>query len=144
MDGDTKYGDESTLQSMMLLGSKDWELHPSQGRHVKHSKHAPPEIILHHLFCDKHIYSFVLSSLNTTNLLHLAKGEPTQGTLCNQEFRSDLFFRTQNKPTHLDPILTMADNPSAAWPVADDALATKILDTVQQASHYRQLKKVSF
>jgi len=37
----------------------------------------------------------------------------------------------------------MADNPSAAWPVADEALAQKILDTVQQASHYRQLKKVS-
>lgn len=36
----------------------------------------------------------------------------------------------------------MADNPSAAWPVADEALAQKILDTVQQASHYRQLKKV--
>lgn len=36
----------------------------------------------------------------------------------------------------------MADNPSAAWPVADEALSQKILDTVQQASHYRQLKKV--
>lgn len=35
----------------------------------------------------------------------------------------------------------MADNPSAAWPVADEALAQKILDTVQQAAHYRQLKK---
>ncbi|KAK6374298.1 RNA binding protein snu13 [Lithohypha guttulata] len=36
----------------------------------------------------------------------------------------------------------MAENPSAAWPVADEALSQKILDTVQQASHYRQLKKV--
>jgi len=35
----------------------------------------------------------------------------------------------------------MADNPSAAWPLADEALSQKILDTVQQASHYRQLKK---
>ncbi|KAJ9496683.1 RNA binding protein snu13 [Exophiala xenobiotica] len=35
----------------------------------------------------------------------------------------------------------MADNPSAAWPIADSALSQKILDTVQQASHYRQLKK---
>jgi len=35
----------------------------------------------------------------------------------------------------------MADNPSAAWPVADEALAQKILDAVQQAAHYRQLKK---
>jgi len=35
----------------------------------------------------------------------------------------------------------MADNPSAAWPLADSALSQKILDTVQQASHYRQLKK---
>ncbi|KAI5926942.1 putative 13 kDa ribonucleoprotein-associated protein [Camillea tinctor] len=30
---------------------------------------------------------------------------------------------------------------SAAWPMADPALATEILDLVQQASHYRQLKK---
>lgn len=29
----------------------------------------------------------------------------------------------------------------AAWPVADAALAQEILDLVQQASHYRQLKK---
>ncbi len=35
----------------------------------------------------------------------------------------------------------MADNPSAAWPIADEALAQKILDAVQQASHYKQLKK---
>ncbi|KIW99774.1 uncharacterized protein Z518_10702 [Rhinocladiella mackenziei CBS 650.93] len=35
----------------------------------------------------------------------------------------------------------MADNPSAAWPVADEALSQKILDLVQSASHYRQLKK---
>ncbi|KPI39085.1 13 kDa ribonucleoprotein-associated protein [Cyphellophora attinorum] len=30
---------------------------------------------------------------------------------------------------------------SAAWPVADEALSQKILDLVQQASNYRQLKK---
>ena len=30
---------------------------------------------------------------------------------------------------------------SAAWPVADEALSQKILDLVQQASSYRQLKK---
>ena len=35
----------------------------------------------------------------------------------------------------------MADNPSAAWPIADEALAQKILDICQQASTYRQLKK---
>jgi len=35
----------------------------------------------------------------------------------------------------------MADNPSAAWPMADEALAQQILDLVQQAGHYRQLKK---
>ncbi|ETN42104.1 ribonucleoprotein-associated protein [Cyphellophora europaea CBS 101466] len=35
----------------------------------------------------------------------------------------------------------MADNPSAAWPIADEALSQKILDIVQQASNYRQLKK---
>ena len=33
------------------------------------------------------------------------------------------------------------NNESAAWPVADQALAQEILDLVQQASHYRQLKK---
>lgn len=35
----------------------------------------------------------------------------------------------------------MADDSSAAWPLADAALAQEILDLVQQASHYRQLKK---
>ncbi|EMR65691.1 RNA binding protein snu13 [Eutypa lata] len=30
---------------------------------------------------------------------------------------------------------------SAAWPLADDQLSQEILDLVQQASHYRQLKK---
>lgn len=35
----------------------------------------------------------------------------------------------------------MADNPSAAWPIADQALAQQILDLIQQASNYRQLKK---
>lgn len=28
-----------------------------------------------------------------------------------------------------------------AWPIADSALSQEILDLVQQASHYRQLKK---
>ncbi|EER24199.1 NHP2/L7aE family protein [Coccidioides immitis H538.4] len=28
-----------------------------------------------------------------------------------------------------------------AWPIADEALSTELLDLVQQASHYRQLKK---
>jgi hypothetical protein len=36
-----------------------------------------------------------------------------------------------------------ADIPRTAWPVADAALTQEILDIVQQASHYRQLKKVS-
>ncbi|MCJ1287586.1 RNA binding protein snu13 [Xylographa opegraphella] len=35
----------------------------------------------------------------------------------------------------------MSDQVSAAWPVADQALTQTILDLVQQASHYRQLKK---
>ncbi|KKY25128.1 putative snrnp and snornp protein [Phaeomoniella chlamydospora] len=35
----------------------------------------------------------------------------------------------------------MADQPNAAWPVADEALSQQILDMVQQASHARQLKK---
>ena len=30
---------------------------------------------------------------------------------------------------------------SAAWPQADQALSQEILDLVQQATHYRQLKK---
>ena len=30
---------------------------------------------------------------------------------------------------------------SPAWPIADQALTQEILDLVQQASHYRQLKK---
>jgi len=34
-----------------------------------------------------------------------------------------------------------ADSASAAWPVADESLTQTILDLVQQASHYRQVKK---
>ncbi|KAF2278636.1 L30e-like protein [Westerdykella ornata] len=32
-------------------------------------------------------------------------------------------------------------NESAAWPVADQALTQEILDLVQQATHYKQIKK---
>jgi U4/U6 small nuclear ribonucleoprotein SNU13 len=32
-------------------------------------------------------------------------------------------------------------NESAAWPIADEQLTQLTLDLVQQASHYRQLKK---
>ncbi|KAI9330757.1 UNVERIFIED_CONTAM: RNA binding protein snu13 [Siphonaria sp. JEL0065] len=35
----------------------------------------------------------------------------------------------------------MADNSSKAYPLADAQLTNKILDLVQQASHYKQLKK---
>ncbi|KAI2048233.1 RNA binding protein snu13 [Ophidiomyces ophidiicola] len=35
----------------------------------------------------------------------------------------------------------MANEQSAAWPIADESLSTELLDLVQQASHYRQLKK---
>ncbi|KAM7203722.1 50S ribosomal protein L30e-like protein [Rhypophila sp. PSN 637] len=35
----------------------------------------------------------------------------------------------------------MANNESAAWPKAEDALVQELLDLVQQSSHYRQLKK---
>jgi len=35
----------------------------------------------------------------------------------------------------------MADSATAAWPLADQALQQKLLDLVQQASHYHQLKK---
>ncbi|KAF2251108.1 L30e-like protein [Trematosphaeria pertusa] len=35
----------------------------------------------------------------------------------------------------------MSNDQSAAWPQADQALSQEILDLVQQASHYRQLKK---
>ncbi|EEA20652.1 RNA binding protein snu13 [Talaromyces marneffei ATCC 18224] len=35
----------------------------------------------------------------------------------------------------------MSGEPNAAWPVADEALTQNILDVVQQASHYKQLKK---
>ncbi|KAL8915333.1 MAG: hypothetical protein Q9171_000203 [Xanthocarpia ochracea] len=35
----------------------------------------------------------------------------------------------------------MSGEQSAAWPIADQALTQNILDLIQQASHYRQLKK---
>ncbi|KAF1846383.1 ribosomal protein-like protein L7Ae [Cucurbitaria berberidis CBS 394.84] len=34
----------------------------------------------------------------------------------------------------------MSDD-SAAWPVADEALSQQILDLVQQANHYKQMRK---
>ncbi|KAF2686909.1 L30e-like protein [Lentithecium fluviatile CBS 122367] len=34
-----------------------------------------------------------------------------------------------------------AEDTTAAWPVADEALSQEILDLCQQATHYRQLKK---
>ncbi|KAI1429178.1 ribonucleoprotein-associated protein [Xylaria sp. FL1777] len=35
----------------------------------------------------------------------------------------------------------MSGQESAAWPMADGALTQELLDLVQQASHYRQLKR---
>jgi len=35
----------------------------------------------------------------------------------------------------------MAEDTAAAWPLADDKLGQTLLDLVQQASHYHQLKK---
>ncbi|KAJ5698138.1 hypothetical protein N7462_000143 [Penicillium macrosclerotiorum] len=35
----------------------------------------------------------------------------------------------------------MAEDASAAWPIADETLSQSLLDLVQQASHMRQLKK---
>ncbi|KAJ5632105.1 hypothetical protein N7490_008444 [Penicillium lividum] len=35
----------------------------------------------------------------------------------------------------------MAEDTNAAWPIADETLTQSLLDLVQQASHYRQLKK---
>jgi U4/U6 small nuclear ribonucleoprotein SNU13 len=37
----------------------------------------------------------------------------------------------------------MSDDTSAAWPLADEALSQELLDLVQQATHYRQLKSKS-
>ncbi|KAH9906632.1 50S ribosomal protein L30e-like protein [Xylariomycetidae sp. FL2044] len=48
------------------------------------------------------------------------------------------------RPTYLrvpSSNIAMAQDQSAAWPLADAALAQEILDLVQQASHARQLKK---
>lgn len=35
----------------------------------------------------------------------------------------------------------MAEDNSAAWPQADQALSQEILDLVQQATHYKQIRK---
>ncbi|KAJ6098583.1 hypothetical protein PENARI_c019G08893 [Penicillium arizonense] len=35
----------------------------------------------------------------------------------------------------------MAEDSTAAWPIADEALSQSLLDLVQQAGHYRQIKK---
>jgi U4/U6 small nuclear ribonucleoprotein SNU13 len=43
------------------------------------------------------------------------------------------------KYLHLNQRKTLTTNP--AWPIADESLSQSLLDLVQQASHYRQLKK---
>ncbi|QKX56567.1 uncharacterized protein TRUGW13939_03672 [Talaromyces rugulosus] len=35
----------------------------------------------------------------------------------------------------------MSGETNAAWPIADEALTQNILDLIQQATHYRQIKK---
>ncbi|KAJ5757188.1 uncharacterized protein N7511_007370 [Penicillium nucicola] len=35
----------------------------------------------------------------------------------------------------------MAEDSTAAWPIADETLSQSLLDLVQQAGHYRQIKK---
>ncbi|KAJ6015858.1 hypothetical protein N7540_010449 [Penicillium herquei] len=35
----------------------------------------------------------------------------------------------------------MAEDTNAAWPIADETLTQSLLDLVQQAGHYRQLKR---
>ncbi|PVH96047.1 L30e-like protein [Periconia macrospinosa] len=35
----------------------------------------------------------------------------------------------------------MAESENAAWPLADPALTTEILDLIQSATHFRQIKK---
>ncbi|KAL4942317.1 hypothetical protein BDV06DRAFT_222333 [Aspergillus oleicola] len=35
----------------------------------------------------------------------------------------------------------MAEDSNAAWPIADEALSQQLLDLVQSATHYRQIKK---
>jgi len=53
-------------------------------------------------------------------------------------------FRILSSPASYFPpitLLAMADNTSAAYPLAPPDLAQEILDLIQQASHYKQLKK---
>ncbi|KAJ5109682.1 hypothetical protein N7532_002327 [Penicillium argentinense] len=35
----------------------------------------------------------------------------------------------------------MAEDANAAWPIADETLTQSLLDLIQQATHYRQIKK---
>lgn len=35
----------------------------------------------------------------------------------------------------------MAEETGVAWPIADEALSQQLLDLVQQATNYRQVKK---
>ncbi|KAH9866301.1 RNA binding protein snu13 [Plenodomus biglobosus] len=57
---------------------------------------------------------------------------PPSGELSSEPSKKKLI-------AHLQTI--MAEDNSAAWPQADQALSQEILDLVQQATHYRQLKK---
>ena len=57
--------------------------------------------------------------------------------------KSTYFFLSSIWPHQIVPQEAEAEaNKSiVAWPLADQALTQEILDLVQQASHYRQLKK---
>jgi hypothetical protein len=70
--------------------------------------------------------SLINLQLSCTFSLSL-QGEPTQGTLHINRIPATEKMSDQNQ--------------SAAWPLADAALTQELLDLVQQASHYRQLKK---
>ena len=48
---------------------------------------------------------------------------------------------TTTYPLYTFKPIEMANQESAAWPLADAGLAQELLDMVQQCSHYRQLKK---
>jgi hypothetical protein len=101
------------------------------------SKSSTPDFVVVYI-----TYSY--STLYATRTF--GTGEQRSVRLSNSSSIFDNFYlhtiRNLRASIAVNPITTMSQNDtSAAWPQADQALSTEILDLVQQSTHARQLKK---
>ena len=71
-----------------------------------------------------------------------ARSNPIDASQTPKDFLALQIWQTGNQQVDLPSMLKLQDSKALlAWPIADQALTQSILDLVQQASHFRQLKK---